>query len=160
MKVIQQRPEINISQFDGINYLELTIRIITGLFLILDGVHILSYNAELEYVFVQVMSVPNAEFLIIFIGTIHLFGGTFIVLGLFTRIAIILQVPALFLEIYYIKPPNSFLGSSEIFASALLLIPLLFLFVKNSGKLSMDYYRMKKRESKNIKGEVIEKDDI
>ena len=150
MKVLDRPTEINISQFDGIDYLELSIRIITGLFLILDGVHILSHNAQLEEIFSLVMSSPMAEFLIIFIGTVHLFGGTFIVLGLLTRIVIILQLPAILLEIYYIQAPNSFLGSWEIFACALLLIPLVYLYVKNSGKFSMDYYRMKKRQSNTI----------
>jgi uncharacterized membrane protein YphA (DoxX/SURF4 family) len=151
MKVFEQRPKINISRFDGINYLEMIIRIVTGLFLILDGVHVLSHNAQLEEIFSRTLSLPLSKFLIVFIGTVHLFGGTFIVLGLLTRIVILIQVPAMLFEIYYIHPPNSFLGSGEIFASALLLIPLVFLFVKNSGKFSLDYFRMKKRQSKTLK---------
>ncbi len=150
MKVLQRRPEIYISRYDGINYLELIIRIVTGLFLILDGVHVLSHNAQLVEIFSKTMSVPFSAFLIIFVGTVHLLGGTFIVLGLLTRIAILLQIPAILLEIYYIQPPNSFFGSGEIFASSLLLIPLVFLLVKNSGKFSMDYYRMKKHQESTM----------
>jgi putative oxidoreductase len=146
MKVLDQSAEINNRKLNDVNYVELLIRIITGLFLILDGVHILSHAAQLEELLRQAMSTPMAEFLVIFIGVAHLFGGTFIVLGLLTRIVIILQIPAILAEMYYVKPPNSFLGSWEIVASAILLILLVFLFVKNSGKFSMDYYRKKKRQ--------------
>jgi putative oxidoreductase len=150
MKVIHPPAELTIRQFHDINYVELIIRIATGLFLILDGVHILSHTSQLEELFRQVMSVPMAKFLIIFIGFAHLFGGTFIVLGLLTRIVIILQIPAILAEMYYIQPPNSFLGRWEILGSALLLILLVFLFVKNSGKFSLDYYRKKNRRLKTV----------
>jgi len=147
MKVLDPTAEQNISQYNGINYGELLIRIITGLFLILDGVHILSHTAQLEESLRQSMSVPMTTFLVIFIGVAHLLGGAFIILGLLTRIVIILQIPAVLAEMYYIQPPNSFLGNWEIAASAILLILLVFLFIKNSGKFSMDYYR-KKRNNK------------
>ena len=150
MKVLQQPAELNINQFNSFNYMALLIRIATGLFLILDGIHILSHTQQLEELLQQVMSKPMATSLIIFIGFAHLFGGTFIVLGLLTRIVIILQIPAILAEMYYIQPPNSFLGSWELIGSALLLILLVFLFVKNSGKFSMDYYRKKKRLSKTV----------
>jgi uncharacterized membrane protein YphA (DoxX/SURF4 family) len=147
MKVLDPTAEQNISQYNGINYGELLIRIITGLFLILDGVHILSHTAQLEESLRQSMSVPMTTFLVIFIGVAHLLGGAFIILGLLTRIVIILQIPAVLAEMYYIQPPNYFLGNWEIAASAILLILLVFLFIKNSGKFSMDYYR-KKRNNK------------
>ncbi len=148
MKVLHQHTDIYISKYDGVNYLELIIRIVAGLFIILNGLHILNHNPQLVELFSHSMGVPFASFLLIFIGSAHLFGGTFIVIGLFTRVVIILQIPAILAEIYYIQPPNSFLGSSEIFASALLMIPLFFLVIKNSGKFSLDYYRMKKKEAK------------
>jgi putative oxidoreductase len=145
MKALHQPAGLNIGQLNSSNYLELIIRIVTGIFLVLDGVHILSHTAQLEELFRQVIDPSTAAFLILFIGVVHLFGGTFIVLGLLTRAVIILQIPAILAEMYYIQPPNSFLGSWEILGSALLLILLVFLFVKNSGKFSMDYYRKKKR---------------
>jgi uncharacterized membrane protein YphA (DoxX/SURF4 family) len=150
MKSLHQPTEQNISQLNGINYLELIIRIVTGIFLILDGIHIISHTAQLEEFFRQVMSYSISEFLITVIGFVHLFGGTFIILGLITRIVIILQIPAILAEMYYIQPPNSFLGTWEIIGSAFLLMLLIFLFVKNSGNFSMDYYRKKKRLSKTV----------
>ena len=102
MKVLQQPAELNINQFNSFNYMALLIRIVTGLFLILDGIHILSHTQQLEELLQQVMSKPMATSLIIFIGFAHLFGGTFIVLGLLTRIVIILQIPAILAEMYYI----------------------------------------------------------
>jgi uncharacterized membrane protein YphA (DoxX/SURF4 family) len=150
MKTLHQSVQLNISQFNGFNYLELIIRIVTGIFLVLDGIHILSHTAQLEELFRQVLRYSIAESFIIFIGFVHLFGGTFIILGLLTRIVIILQIPVILAEMYYIQPPNSFLGNWEIIGSAFLLILLVFLFIKNSGKFSMDYYRKKKRLSKTV----------
>jgi uncharacterized membrane protein YphA (DoxX/SURF4 family) len=151
MKFLQQSTALDISRLSAMNYFELMIRIVAGIVLILDGVHILSHTAQLEELFRQVMSYSIAEVFIIFIGFVHLFGGTFIILGLLTRVVIILQVPAILAEMYYIQPPNSFLGSWEIIGSTILLLLLVFLFVKNSGKFSMDYYRKNRRLSKSVK---------
>jgi putative oxidoreductase len=144
MKAIHQSAERHIRQFTLLNSLELFVRIIAGLFLILDGVHILSHTTQLEELLKQTMSFTMSEFLIYFIGVAHLLGGTFIVLGLFTRVAIVIQIPAILTEMYYIQPPNSFLGNWEILASAILMILLVFLFATNSGKASLDYYRNKR----------------
>jgi len=145
MKVLNHPSGQIISRHNGINYVELLLRIVTGLFLILDGVHILSHAAQLEESLRQTMSVSMTEFLIIFIGVAHMLGGAFIVLGLLTRVVIILQIPAILAEMYYIQPSSSFLGSWEILASSILLVLLVLLFVKNSGKFSMDYYRRKRK---------------
>lgn len=146
MKVLNRPAEQIIGKYNGIDYGELLLRIVTGLFLLLDGVHILSHAAQLEESLRQAMSVPMTAVLIIFIGVAHLLGGVFIVLGLLTRIVILLQIPAILAEMYYIQPPNSFLGNWEIAASAIVLVLLVILFVRNSGKFSMDYYRRKGKD--------------
>lgn len=145
MKALNHPAEQIPGRYNDINYVELLLRIVTGLFLILDGVHILSHATQLEESLRQAMSVPMTAFLVIFIGVVHLLGGAFIVLGLLTRIVILLQIPAILAEMYYIQPPNSFLGNFEVLASAILVILLVFLFVRNSGKFSMDYYRKKRK---------------
>ena len=141
MRILEHPTFQKIRQHKSINYFELLFRIITGIFLIVDGFHILSHVTELEASLWQTLSVPLTEFIVIFIGTVHLLGGAFIVLGLLTRIVLLLQIPAILAEMYYIQPPNHLLGDWEIVASSILLILLVLLFVKNSGKFSMDYYR-------------------
>lgn len=137
--------EQKISYTNVIFLFELGIRVITGLFLILDGIHILIHSTQLEELLKQIMSIPKANFVVNYIGFAHLFGGVFIILGLLTRVAILLQIPAVLAEMYYIQAPNSFLGNWEIIASTILLILLIYLFGRGSGKFSMDYYRMKRR---------------
>jgi uncharacterized membrane protein YphA (DoxX/SURF4 family) len=124
---------------------ELGIRIIAGLFLILDGMHILTHITQLEDLLKSVMSVPKAAFLVYYIGVIHLLGGVFVILGLLTRLIILLQVPAILAEMYYINAPGSFLGSWEIVASSIILILLVIIFSTGSGKFSMDYYRKRNK---------------
>lgn len=127
------------------DYIELGIRIFTGLFLIIDGIHIISHSVQLEGILKQAMSVTLADILINYIGFAHLFAGGFIILGLITRIAIAIQIPAVLAEMYYIQPPDSFLGDWEIIAFTLLLGLLIYLFGTGSGKFSMDYYRKRGR---------------
>ena len=159
MKEIQLPTKEQKSQYDLSHYLELIIRIIVGLFLILNGVYFLNNNAPLEELLGRGMSVLVSELIIIFIGTVHLFGGVLIVIGLFTRLAIVLQIPAVLLESYFIKPPASFIGNSDMYVSILILIPLFFLFVRNSGAFSLDYYKIKKHQLKtNEKARMINDD--
>lgn len=127
------------------DYVEFGIRVFAGFFLILDGIHIISHSVQLEEILKQVISVTQANVLINYIGFAHLFAGAFIILGLITRIAIVVQIPAVLAEMYYIQPPNSFLGDWEIIAFTLLLGLLIYLFGTGSGKFSMDYYRKRDR---------------
>jgi uncharacterized membrane protein YphA (DoxX/SURF4 family) len=145
MKVFHPTLPLNIERFKRINFFELIFRVVIGLFLILDGMHILSHVVQLEAIFIQTMNIKMADFIITFIGVAHLLGGTFIILGFFTRVVIIIQIPAILAEMYYIQPPNSLLGSWEIWASAILLILMVFLFVNNSGSFSLDYFRKRKQ---------------
>jgi putative oxidoreductase len=138
-----KRPLIN--HLVAKDYVELGIRIFTGLFLILDGIHIISHSVQLEETLKQAMSVSQANLLINYIGFAHLFAGAFIILGLITRVAIAIQIPAVLAEMYYIQPPNSFLGDWEIIAFTVLLGLLIYLFGTGSGKFSMDYYRKRDR---------------
>ena len=145
MKTVVQPGGLYRKQSTGIIYIELIFRIVVGLFLVFDGIHILSHNVQLQELFSKTMSIHTAVFLINFIGVAHLLGGTFIVIGLLTRVAIVVQVPAILAEMYYVQPPGSFLGDWEILGSAILLVLLVFLFIKNSGRFSMDYFRKRKQ---------------
>ncbi len=149
----------NKSRYTGANYLELISRITVGLFIILNGLFFFSQNTQIVEVLSKDFNFSIAEILVLFIVTIQLLGGFFIVIGLFTRIVIVLQVPAILLESYYKQPQNSFVGNSDMNVVMLMLIPLFFLFVRNSGAFSLDYYRMKKHQSKNNEKAQIIKED-
>jgi len=145
MKAFHPTLPLNMERLRRINFFELIFRVVIGLFLILDGMHILSHVVQLEALFKQTMSITMADFIITFIGVAHLLGGTFIILGFFTRVVIIIQIPAILAEMYYIQPPNSFLGSWEIRASAILMVLMVLLFLNNSGSFSLDYLRKRKQ---------------
>ena len=127
------RPVIN--HLRGKDYIELGLRIITGMFLIVDGIHIISHSVQLEDTLKQAMSVKQSNLLINYIGFAHLFAGAFIILGLITRIAILIQIPAVLAEMYYIQPPSSFLGDWEIIGFALLLGLLILLIWHRQRKI-------------------------
>ena len=159
MKELKMPIKEHKSQYDVSHYLELIIRIIVGLFIILNGLFFFSHHTQIEEVLSKDFNFSIAEILVLFIGTVQFFGGVFIVIGLFTRSLIVLQIPAILLESYFIPPPNSFVGNSVMNVVMLMLIPLFFLFVRNSGAFSLDYYRMKKHQSKNNeKAQMIKED--
>ena len=147
MKILEHPAEHIISRYEGLRYFELSIRLVTGLLLLLDGMHFISHSVQLDDSLRLAMSVPMTEFIIITVGIIHLLGGTLIVLGLYTRIAIILQIPAILAEMYYTLPLYSYLGSWGMFASVFLLVLLVVLFFINSGRFSLDFYRRKRYQN-------------
>lgn len=122
-------------------FIKLGIRVLTGILLVLKGLYFISHNVELEKLVRQAISVPETSFLVTYIGFAHLFGGAFIILGLLTRFAVILQLPVLFGAVFYNLSPNAFASAGEIFLSIILLILLVYILIKGSGQFSMDYYR-------------------
>ena len=79
--------------------------------------------------------------LALFVCWVHILGGTFIVLGLLTRIAASAQIPILLGAIFFINlNPGLSHGYSELLLSVLvLMLSVLFAFT-GGGKISMDNY--------------------
>lgn len=75
------------------------------------------------------------------ISSIHLFGGTLIVVGLITRIAIILQIPIVLAAVLFNMNSTTYGTGSELLLSGVVLVLLVFFLVKGPGLISMDYYR-------------------
>jgi len=79
--------------------------------------------------------------MVYYIGFAHLLGCVFIVLGLFIRISIFVQLPALLAELYYLVFLDTVLGTGSVMIFILLLVFLIQLFARRADKSSMDYYR-------------------
>jgi uncharacterized membrane protein YphA (DoxX/SURF4 family) len=140
MRTIDHPVQHVISRYETLNYIEVTIRVAAGLLLVFDGMYFIGHSVQYNELLRQVLGVPRTEFLIIAIGIVHLSGGLLIVLGLFTRMVIIMQIPAILVEVYYILPLYSVLDNWEILASALLMILLVFIYMNRSGRYSLDHY--------------------
>ncbi|EEF59782.1 DoxX family protein [Pedosphaera parvula] len=82
-----------------------------------------------------------------YIVVAHLVGGVCLTLGLFTRVAALIQIPVLFAAIFYVHMPNV-IASVEArqnaeFAALVLFLLVLFSFY-GSGRWSLDYYMSRK----------------
>ena len=72
---------------------------------------------------------------------IHLLGGFLILIGLFTRWAVLVQIPILLGAVFFINAPKgAFAGQSELGLSIIILVLLCFFFVEGGGPISMDEY--------------------
>jgi putative oxidoreductase len=128
---------------DHYPYLFVLLRVALGIILLIRGI---SFLSSIQPLFHLIGSSSLSELnmnmtLALFISWVHLLGGTFIILGLLTRIAAWAQVPILIGAIIFINL-NSRLsqGFSELLLSILVLV-LSFWFARaGGGKISMDHY--------------------
>ena len=83
----------------------------------------------------------NDKWLLYTIGTINLVGGTFIILGLQTRIMVLIQIPFILASVVFASIHTSgFYLSSEVWLSLVILLGCCFFFIEGSGKFSVDEY--------------------
>ena len=79
--------------------------------------------------------------LALFISWVHLLGGTFIILGLLTRVSAWAQVPILLGAIFFIHLNGRLSnGISELLLAILVLILSVWFAWAGGGKISMDHY--------------------
>jgi uncharacterized membrane protein YphA (DoxX/SURF4 family) len=83
----------------------------------------------------------SANFLGHLIAVIHVGGGLMLAFGLATRIAALIQIPILFVAVFFVHFPEGLMTSGQSLEfSALVLFLLVILFIRGSGKLSLDSY--------------------
>ena len=83
-----------------------------------------------------------AAFIAHYVIIAHIAGGFFLALGLLTRIAALIQVPALLGAVFFVHMPlfSEMGGTPEFELSALVLFLLVLFSIRWSGELSVDYY--------------------
>lgn len=80
----------------------------------------------------------------------HFCGGVCLVLGLFTRLAAILQLPILIAAIFYVHMPTMYTSveaRQSVEFSALVLLLLALISVYGAGRLSLDYWLGRKTDA-------------
>lgn len=123
------------------SFVLLVARIIVGLVLLVKGILFVSNSEQLEQLILSSRFAAGVRFLTAYITFAHLFGGVFIIIGLFTRIAALLQIPILLGAIFLVLPWQMHItGIDELILSIVVLGLLLFILWKGSGKFSMEQY--------------------
>ncbi len=105
---------------------------VRGVLLVQDSTLMLQHTAEPAFVSAALMH---------YVAVAHLVGGLLLAVGLFTRVAALVQVPILFGAVFFVHLHEGLLaaGQSLEFA-ALVLVLLLVLSVFGSGRWSADHY--------------------
>jgi uncharacterized membrane protein YphA (DoxX/SURF4 family) len=117
------------------------LRILLGIVLLIKGI---TFIANKEQV-IQIIS--NNEFWVFhYIIAHYVIGGyivcgTAIIIGLFTRLVVLFEIPALLGSIIFVDMHKGLLAiNSELAYSIIILALLLFFLFYGSGKISVDYY--------------------
>ncbi len=113
-------------------------RTFLGLSLMAKGIQFIKNSADLEQLINQTSVTQNLSWLNAFIPWVHLFGGSMILAGLFTRLSVIAQLPILLGAIFFVNSKHSIFGESDLFFSIIVLLLLVFFLIEGSGPFSLD----------------------
>jgi uncharacterized membrane protein YphA (DoxX/SURF4 family) len=127
-------------------FLMLFLRGALGLLLLFKGISFIVHTATLESLIAGSPFRESSHLLALYIGWAHLFDGVMIILGLLTRIAIIIQLPILIGAVFFINGIGGGLlkADASLWLSILVLLLLLFFLFAGGGPFSMDNYLKKK----------------
>lgn len=128
---------------DKYPFLFVILRIMLGLILTIRGI---LFITSIQPLFHLIKSSSLNELnmnmtLALFVCWVHILGGTFIILGLLTRISAWAQIPILVGAIIFINLNGSLSHSySELPLSIFVLILSVLFAIAGAGRISMDYY--------------------
>ena len=119
------------------------VRIILGLILFWKGIVFIRDTESLQALIantgIGVFS-KNAEALTFIIAYLTLLCGLLILSGLFTKTASIVQIPILFIAVFFVNSKNIGESTSEFILSIVVFLLLILFAIKGSGVLSADEF--------------------
>jgi putative oxidoreductase len=128
---------------DKYPFLFVLLRVALGMILTIQGVFFLT-SIEPLFHLIRNSSLNELNmnmFLALFVCWAHLLGGTFIVLGLLTRVSALVQIPILLGAIVFINlNSRQAFSFPELLLSVIVLILSVFFAMAGGGKYSMDIY--------------------
>ncbi len=117
------------------------LRAALGICLFLKGVWFIENSVILTGVISQSSFIQNAPWLNTVIPWLHLLGGAMILVGLFTRLWCLLQIPVLIGAMLLVNVRQGFFaGESDLLFSIIVFVLLLFFFIEGGGPLSLDNF--------------------
>lgn len=118
-------------------------RFMLGLFLLLKGYAFLQNRPFLEDMIlnlnIKFLTSNLVIFMMNYVIWVHMVGGLLIMLGIFTRLASLLQLPILVSAFFVLDNLRSYLNS-DLWLTIFTLAFLVFFVVMGSGPLSLDRY--------------------
>lgn len=125
------------------------LRVVLGFLLFFKGFGFIENNVLLADVIARTEFIQQATWLTTIIPWIHLLGGSMIIIGLFTRLSCLVQIPIVLGAVLLVNVKQGlFAGGSDLPFSIIILLMLCFFFVEGGGPLSFDGYLRRSKESK------------
>jgi len=117
------------------------LRAALGLCLFIKGISFLQDSLSLQRL-VEGINFGEYTWLPMVITWVHLLGGAFIAVGLFTRLSCLVQIPILLGAIFlvHLKNADPYFSGSDLGFSVIVLLLLIVFFVEGGGRLSLDNY--------------------
>jgi len=117
------------------------LRVYLGVMLFLKGLHF-ALNEEDALRLLKPVDLPFMPVLLLHLATIaHLAGGPFLMAGLLTRTAALIQIPVLFGAIFFVELGEGLFSRQQSLEYTLTILFLLGVFaIYGGGRLSVDYY--------------------
>ena len=127
------------------------LRAALGFVLFIKGISFIKNSTLLPQLIGKSAIAEQTQWLSDFIPWAHLFGGCLIIIGLFTRLAVLLQIPILIGAVFFINANRGiFAGDSDLLFSIIILLLLIFFLVEGSGPFSLDnYFRKRKAQDRS-----------
>lgn len=117
------------------------IRVGLGICLFIKGISFLPDVDKLEGAIQGSILDLYSGWLAIGITWLHLLGGLLIIVGLFTRWIILLQIPVLMGAVFLVNLRNGlFNTNTELLFSAIILLLLILFLIEGGGPFSLDRY--------------------
>lgn len=127
------------------------LRVILGICLTLKGISFMNDSVSLESMLAETRMGATNGWLPIVITWLHLLGGFFIIVGLFTRLSTLLLIPVLLGAVLFINLPRGiFAPGSEFGFSLAILLLLIVFFIEGGGPLSLDDYFRRNANKKTV----------
>lgn len=112
-------------------------RILLGLSLFIKGIQFIQNKSILQKIVEENHTIQDYFWLQTIIPWVHLLGGVFILIGMFTRIAVIVQLPILIGAVFFVNSKKwIFASESELGLSIIILVLLIVFLFAGDGYLS------------------------
>ena len=114
------------------------------------GIYFISHTNEFQLI-LEKSKFPWVSFILAhYVAHAHIAGGLLIAVGMFTRLAVALQIPVLLGAVILVNSEKGFFSeSSDLAFSLMVLLLLVFYFFYGSGFWSVDHTWKKKEEAES-----------
>lgn len=115
------------------------LRVALGLCLFIKGFEFIKNSVELTSLFAATSFFVKATWINTIIPWLNLLGGTMLIIGLFTRLWAIIQIPILLGAVFFVNT-GVFASGSDVMLPIIILALLIFFLFEGGGPISLDNY--------------------